>query len=155
MDKFGKAICGATSYIFTYLTKTINEIFVILALLMIFDYITGIIIAIKEGKFSYKQGILGVVKKLSYIMILATGYLVDYLVNYLSKRVGLDFQTYGSLGFVVTFYLLGNEGISLCYNWSSLGLPVPKTLMIIFEKFKSISNDGNLVNKRRNKNGKS
>ena len=154
MEKFVKAICGAVTYIFTYLTKTINEIFIILAILMIFDYLMGIIKAIRNDNFDYKVGVWGIIKKLLYIMMLTTGYLADYLVNYLFKKMGLDLSTYGSLGFVVTFYLLGNEGISLCYHWSSLGLPVPRILILVFEKFKQLAreNDINPSNDEDNNN---
>lgn len=151
MEKFSKAICGAASYIFTYLTKTFNEIFVILAILMMFDYIMGMIIAIKKRKFNYKIGVWGALKKLLYIMMLTTGYLTDFLLNYLLQKAGLDFKTYGSLGFVVTFYLIGNEGISLCYHWAELGLPVPKIMFLIFNKFKSFDQEGDSNEKQNTK----
>lgn len=160
MERVIKSVCGAAGYIFTYLTKTINEIFIILAILMIFDYLMGIIKAIKNKTFDYRVGVWGIVKKLLYIMMLTTGYLADYLVNYLSKKMGLDFSTYGTLGFIITFYLLGNEGISLCYHWSSLGLPVPRMLIVVFEKFKLLARDneytknGNTNNNNINNGGK-
>ena len=149
MEKLSKTIYGAMVYVFTYLLKMFNEIFIILSLLMMFDYVMGIIQAIKNDTINCKVGIWGIIKKLLYIMILATGYLVDYLINYLIKQIGLDFQTYGSFGFVVMFYLLGNEGISLCKHWSNIGLPVPKSLIYIFEKFKLIAKENEMETKNK------
>lgn len=141
MERTSKTFLGALTYIFTFLTQSINEVFVVLAILMIFDYIMGVIRAIRNKSFNYDVGIWGVIKKLLYVMIIATGYLADFLVNYLVNKLGLNFKTYGSLGFVIVFYLIGNEGISLYKHWIFLGLPVPSIFLYVFKNFKSIAKD--------------
>lgn len=125
--------------VFSYLAQCVNEVVIILAILMIFDYVTGTTVALTEKNFSAKAGAWGAVKKLYYIMILATGYLSDILINSFAIKLGLSFCTHGALGFAVAFYLIGNEGISLYMNWSKLGLPAPKFLFNIFSNIKLLA----------------
>lgn len=134
-----KGIFGAITYIFSYLTNCINEMVVVLSILMIFDFITGITLSKKNNTYKREIGTWGAIKKLFYIMILISGYLADISVNYFAKVLDLGFETYGSLGMVVIFYLIGNEGVSLYTNFAKLGLPAPKFLSTIFHNFKMIA----------------
>jgi hypothetical protein len=49
-------------------------------------------------------------------MIVISGYLTDITINAFANLIGIDFNTYGALGFAVIFYLIGNEGVSLFTN---------------------------------------
>lgn len=139
-ENFGKGIFGALVAVFAFLYGCISEMIIVLAILILFDYITGVLVAKKNGTFDCNKGIWGAIKKLSYLMIITTGYLTDITINSFTNLIGIDFNTYGALGFCVIFYLIGNEGISLYENWTKLGLPVPTFLNNIFINFKSLSN---------------
>lgn len=139
-EHLGKGVFGALMAVFSFLYGCISEMIIVLAILMIFDYITGVLVAKKNNTFSSNIGFWGVVRKLSYLMIIITGYLSDITINAFTAIIGIDFNTFGALGFAVVFYLIGNEGISLFTNWSNLGLPVPKFLLSIFYNFQSFSN---------------
>lgn len=140
-----KGIFGALIAVFSFINGCVSEIIIVLAILMIFDYITGILIAKKNNKFSQQKGVWGAIKKLSYLMIVITGYLADITINHFASIIGLNFITHGALGFAVIFYLIGNEGLSLYENWIKLGLPAPLFLSNLFTNFKIMSN--NLVKK--------
>jgi toxin secretion/phage lysis holin len=151
-SQINKGVFGAITYIFSYLTNCINEMVVVLSILMIFDFITGITISKKNNTYKREIGTWGAIKKLFYIMILISGYLADISVNYFAKYLNLGFETYGSLGMVVIFYLIGNEGVSLYTNFSKLGLPAPKFLSHIFNNFKIMAKlnvPSELVKKRK------
>lgn len=148
MDKITKSILGSITYVFAYISNSMTDLFVVLAIFMIFDYITGIIVAVKEKKFNYNLGLWGAVKKLFYVMILATSFLADFSINYMMQKTGIGFKTYGSLGFVLTFYLIGNEGISLYKNWLKLGLPVPKVIYSVFTNFQLLARKENKKNRK-------
>jgi toxin secretion/phage lysis holin len=152
MVNIQKSIFGAIAYVFSFLSGCVGQIIIILAILMCFDYVTGVTVAKKEGTFDKNKGSWGAVKKLFYIMIIVTAYLADLSITLFAKKIGLDFQTYGSLGFAVTFYLIGNEGVSLYTNWIKLGLPAPKFISNIFNNIKLMAGASipkELENKRK------
>lgn len=135
-----KSIFGALIAVLSYLYGCIGEMIIVLSILMIFDYITGVLIAIKTNTFDSNVGIWGIIRKLSYLMIVTTGYLTDITINSFANLIGLDFNTYGALGFAVIFYLIGNEGLSLLSNWIKLNLPVPTFLNNLFINFQTLAN---------------
>lgn len=140
IDAFGKGIFGALIAVFSFLYGCVTEIIIVLAILMIFDYITGVLVAKKLNKYNANKGFWGAIKKLSYIMVIVTGYLTDITINAFATMIGISFNTFGALGFSVVFYLIGNEGLSLYENWTKLGLPVPKFLSNLFINFQYLSN---------------
>lgn len=139
-EQVGKGIFGALIAVFSFLYGCVSEMIIVLAILIIFDWITGVLVAKRNNTFNSKKGIWGAVRKLSYLMIIVTGYLSDISINAFAAMIGLDFNTYGALGFAVVFYLIGNEGVSLFENWTKLGLPVPLFLSKLFVNFKILSN---------------
>jgi phage-related holin len=52
-----KGIIGALIAVFSFLYSCVSEMIIVLALLMIFDYITGVLVAKVEDKFDSKKGI--------------------------------------------------------------------------------------------------
>jgi toxin secretion/phage lysis holin len=139
MTNLQKAIIGAITYVFSYLSGCINEMIIILAIFMCFDYITGVAVSKKKNTFDRNIGAWGAIKKFFYLIILVSGYLLDITVNTFAHKVGVDFNTFGSLGFAVTFYLIGNEGMSLYTNLINLGLPAPKFLLNVFQNIKALA----------------
>lgn len=134
-----KGIIGAAVGVFGFLYGCITEILVVLGILMLFDYITGVTVALKEGNFNPAQGVWGAIRKLFYIMIVATGFLADFTISDIATKVDLEINTHGLLGIVVTLYLIGNEGLSLTRNWVILGLPAPPFLRKLFGYIKDQS----------------
>lgn len=136
-----KTVLGLFIGLLAYLYKCIDISILILIILMIFDYISGISVILKDrivlgkNKFDYKIGVFGAIKKLFYFMIIATGFLIDYLIIHYSSCVNFNINTNGGIGFVICFYFIGNEGLSLVQNWLKLGIKVPSVLTNIFEKF--------------------
>jgi toxin secretion/phage lysis holin len=134
-----KSILGIIAGVFGYLVGSFNALLVVLAILMIIDYLTGVTLALKNREFDPALGVWGAVKKLFYVLIVLMGFLADYTILYICENAGMDFSTKGLLGIAVTLYLIGNEGLSIIKNWVVLGLPVPPFLRTVFGYMKDAS----------------
>lgn len=88
------------------------------------DYITGMMCAAIDHKFSSKVGLKGIFKKTLIFMIVGIGNIVDAQV--IGNGTGL--RT------VVILYYISHEGISLLENAGYLGLPFPAKLKAILEQ---------------------
>lgn len=91
------------------------------------DYLTGILLAIRDKKLSSEVGYKGIVKKFLIFMIVSMGNIID---NYI-------LGTGSTLRTLVIMFYLANEGISILENAGQLGLPIPKKLKDAIEKLNS------------------
>ncbi|MGN6711051.1 phage holin family protein [Anaerocolumna jejuensis] len=93
------------------------------------DYITGILLAIRDKKVSSDIGFKGIVKKFLIFLIVSMGNIIDHYI----LGTGTTLRT-----LIIMFYL-SNEGISILENAGQLGLPIPKKLKSAIQKL----NDNN------------
>ncbi len=84
--------------------------------LVILDYITGIIKAVYLKKISSKTGFNGILKKVTIFILICFSY---YIQTFLNNSIPLR-------EIVITFFI-ANEGISLLENASVL-IPIPQKL---------------------------
>ncbi|MDP4117965.1 MAG: phage holin family protein [Bacillota bacterium] len=138
-----KSVIATVVGVFGYLKGSVNELFVVLALFIICDYISGTVLALTQGKFSAKTGVYGAVKKVFYVLLVFIGFLIDLLVANVGNRLGFVITTNGAFGIAITCYLVGTEGLSILESLALMGLPVPdfmkKALGIILDKSKNLS----------------
>ncbi len=128
-----KGFFGVIAGVFGYLAGCLNEIVIILAILVIMDYILGIAAVIMQGKqFDAKLALKGAFKKALYAFVIVLGYLGDYLIHYVSEGFGVVIPVRAILGIAVTLYLIGTEGFSICKNLILVGVPVPDWLLKFF-----------------------
>jgi len=122
-----KGFIGLVAGVFSYLGGCINEIVIILALLVIMDYILGIAAVFMQGKqFDGNLALKGAFKKALYAFVIVLGYLGDYLILYMAEGFGIIIPVKAILGIAVTLYLIGTEGFSICRNLILVGVPVPE-----------------------------
>ena len=122
-----KGFIGLVAGVFSYLGGCINEIVIILALLVIMDYILGIAAVFMQGKqFDGNLALKGAFKKALYAFVIVLGYLGDYLIIYMAEGFGIIIPVKAILGIAVTLYLIGTEGFSICRNLILVGVPVPE-----------------------------
>lgn len=96
-----------------------------LVLVMALDYVTGICKAIKQKNLNSKTGLLGIIKKFGYLVIVALSVVIDRLA--------------GDIGVVrtmVIYFFIANDGLSVLENWGGIGLPLPKKLFELLEQLK-------------------
>lgn len=109
---------GVTGVIVTFLFGQWNDALTALAMFMLIDYITGVMAAYMKprAKLSSKRGLRGIIKKLALMTFVVFAHQLDLAVG----------QNIFCL--LVTYALLGNEGLSIVENLSHCGVPVPKSI---------------------------
>lgn len=113
----------------------------VLVAVMVIDYATGMTSAYKNGQIESKVGLLGILKKVSYLVLVAVGGVVDYLICSGLATAGFDFGVTYCCGLIVCVWLIINELISILENLSELGTPIPKFLVNIVHRLKDSVND--------------
>lgn len=109
----------------------------VLVAVMVIDYATGMTSAYKNGQIESKVGLLGILKKVSYLVLVAVGGVVDYLICSGLATAGFDFGVTYCCGLIVTIWLIINELISILENLSELGTPIPKFLVNVVHRLKN------------------
>ena len=111
-----------------------NTMLTILAIVMVVDYLSGLILAwrglspkTEHGGASSKAGFDGLAKKAVIILIILVATLVDNALNVGS----MVFQT------AACFYYVANEALSVLENAALLGVPFPAGLKNALEAMKS------------------
>lgn len=101
---------------------------VILIVVMVVDYISGVAAAWVRHELSSKTGLIGIVKKLSYLALVVAGCSIDYLVSILGEQLTGAEISIKAIGLVVVCWLIINELISILENVARQGGPVPPFL---------------------------
>lgn len=110
---------------------------VILICVMIIDYATGMTSAWKSGELESKTGLIGILKKVSYLVLVAVGGVVDYLISASLAAANVEISVTYCCGLIVTVWLIINELISILENLAELGTPIPKFLVNIVRRLKN------------------
>jgi len=101
---------------------------VILITVMVVDYISGVAAAWVNHELSSKTGLVGIVKKLSYLALVVAGCSIDYLISVLGAQLTGAEISIKAVGLVVVCWLIINELISILENVAKQGGPVPPFL---------------------------
>jgi toxin secretion/phage lysis holin len=104
----------------------INGLLYALIAFVVMDYITGILVAIATKKLNSSAGFRGLAKKAVIFIVVIIANMVD--VNILGGG--------GIARTAAIMFYLANEGISICENASTLGVPLPKKLVGVLEQLK-------------------
>lgn len=86
-----------------------------LLIVIVLDYITGVLSAIYNKKLNSKIGIKGIVKKIAYLCLVALAVVID-------KITGAT----GIIRTLVIYFLVSNDGISILENLVKMDIKVPK-----------------------------
>ncbi|WP_298731061.1 phage holin family protein [uncultured Granulicatella sp.] len=95
-----------------------------LLVLVILDYVTGVLNAIDQKRLSSSVGYKGIARKVLIFVLVGTANVVD--VHILGKA--------GVLRATVIFFYISNEGISILENASYLGLPIPQKFQSVLKQ---------------------
>ena len=109
---------------------------VVLVAVMLIDWITGLAGASATGKLSSRVGVMGIVKKVCYLALVAVGMVVDYLISSALVSIGISLQINYCFGMIVTVWLIINELLSILENLGELGVPIPDFLRRSIHKIK-------------------
>lgn len=123
---------GALAAYFNILLIPVLVLFAV----MVIDYCTGMASAYKNKEIKSKTGLIGILKKLSYLILVCVGGVVDYLIGAGLATAGIEFSSY-YFGLIVAVWLIINELISILENLSELGTPIPKFLVNVVHRLKN------------------
>lgn len=112
------------STFFVYVFGGIDVAFKCLIIIMIIDYISGVIA--NRINLDSKIGFKGIAKKVMILALVAVGAQVD-------KAMGTDVYICRTL---VTMFYIANESLSIVENSAKMGLPVPQKLIDCLEQLK-------------------
>ena len=106
---------------------------VVLIGVMIVDYMSGMLKAWGNEELSSRVGLRGIVKKLSYLMLVCVAGVVDWLLWSGLRQVGISLDFGFCFGLIVTIWLIINELISILENLEALHVPMPGFLSKIIK----------------------
>lgn len=126
MDKLIQSFAAMSCAVFGFLWGTADGLLYALLAFMIFDYFTGVLVAISRKVLSSEVGFKGIAKKVMILLLVAVGHILD--VHVLGG---------GAIcrSAVIGFYI-ANEGISILENAGNLGIPLPKKLVAVLQQLK-------------------
>jgi toxin secretion/phage lysis holin len=101
---------------------------VVLAAVMVIDYMSGMLKAWGNDELSSKVGLKGIAKKLCYLMLVCVAGVVDWLLWSGLRQVGITLDFGFCFGLIVVIWLIINELISILENLEALKVPMPSFL---------------------------
>ena len=111
-----------------------DEYFQAFVILMIIDYLSGIISAIYKKEVNSSVGYKGILKKVGILLCISLARQIDILGIYDSKVIVRS---------VVLMFFTVNEIFSILENLGHIGIPIPTIFLSILEKVKSSENKSN------------
>lgn len=96
-----------------------------LLIVMVVDYLTGIASAMYNKELSSKIGFKGILKKFSYLCVVALSVVIDNLTD----------QS-GLIRTLVIYFFVANDGLSIIENMAEMGVKLPQKLIDSLEQIK-------------------
>lgn len=97
-------------------------------LLNILDYITGTIKAKVKKVENSNKGLLGIVKKISYWILIAVSFVISYLLMELGNKININLNFIVYFGWFTLACLIINEARSILENLTEIGIKIPEFL---------------------------
>lgn len=96
-----------------------------LLIVIVIDYLTGIASAIYKKELSSKIGFKGIIKKFSYLLVVALSVVIDNLLG----------QS-GLIRSLVIYFFVANDGLSILENMAEMNIKLPQKLIDALEQIK-------------------
>ena len=95
-------------------------------IVIVIDYITGVMSAIYNKELNSTIGLKGILKKFSYLIIVSLSVILDRIVG-----------DTGAIRTLVIYFFVANDGISIVENIGKMGVPLPKKLTEVLEQVRN------------------
>ena len=109
----------------------------VLILVMIIDYITGLAGAYITKQLNSRIGIVGIIKTVGYLGLVAVGMVADYIIYSALLQIGVEIALGYCVGMIITIWLIINELISILENLAEIGVPLPTFITKLINRLKS------------------
>ena len=110
---------------FVYLMGGLDIALYSLLIVIVIDYLTGIASAIYNKELSSKMGFKGIIKKFSYLLVVALSVVIDNLLG----------QS-GLIRSLVIYFFVANDGLSIIENMAEMNIKLPQKLIDALEQIK-------------------
>ena len=110
---------------FIYLVGGFDIAIQSLLIVIVIDYLTGIASAIYNKELSSKIGFKGIIKKFSYLLVVALSVVIDNLLG----------QS-GLIRTLVIYFFVANDGLSIIENMAEMNVKLPQKLIDALEQIK-------------------
>lgn len=125
MKHFISDIVSVIFTTFVYLIGGFDIAIQSLLIVMVVDYLTGIASAMYNKELSSKIGFKGILKKFSYLCVVALSVVIDNLTG----------QS-GLIRTLVIYFFVANDGLSIIENMAEMGVKLPQKLIDSLEQIK-------------------
>lgn len=125
-DTLYNTILGGGTAAFAYFVGGVDHLIKALVIMMIIDYITGLMIAWNNKTISSEIGFKGLMKKTAMIFAVVVAVQMDAI-----SGTGGQFMRN-----TMIMFLIGMEGISFIENLGHLGVKVPRQISNVFAQLK-------------------
>lgn len=139
MEKLFNNVCFITAFLGGIIIKLVggwDTLISALIILMVFDYITGLLKSFFLKNLDSNIGFIGIVKKVIIIIIVSTSFILG---NIIGSSLPLR-------EIVITFFI-SNECISILEN-ASFFIPIPNVIKEALNQLRMCENDGEENDKR-------
>ncbi|MCM1024713.1 MAG: phage holin family protein [Prevotella sp.] len=126
LKNFAKEITAAVCSVCGFIFGDLDGLMAALIILIVMDYVSGVIAAAAEKRLSSAAGAKGIAKKVFMLLIVAAANVAD--INIIGEGHVLKSVT--------AMFYAANECISIIENAGRLGVPVPKKLLDVLEQLK-------------------
>lgn len=109
---------------------------ILLAVVMVLDYATGLASAWIGRRLSSRSGLIGIIKKLGYMVLVAVAAVVDWVIQISAEQAGITVALPSIFALLTTIWLTLNECISILENLHEIGVPVPPFLLAVIQRLK-------------------
>lgn len=123
------AMVGALVAVLSYILGPHWFLFALFLGLNIIDWLTGWIKAKITGSESSKTGLIGILKKFAYWMVVIASFSLSAAFVEVGKIIDMNLGVTTLLGWFVLASFLVYEGRSICENFVEMGVEVPKVLV--------------------------
>lgn len=111
-------ITGAVGVVAEVLFGAWSDTLAALVVAMLIDYVSGVIAAYINPALSLnsQRGLRGILKKIMILLLVSLGHVLDTAMH---QQI---------ICIAVTYFFLGNEGLSIVENAAKAGVPIPSKL---------------------------
>ena len=139
---------SAITFICTFISNKfglLSPAMILLIFLMMIDYISGMLASKKEAVehpgdkeygWSSRKSIIGIYKKVGYILTILAAISTDYIIYKFVREMGIEYQTKTFFGLLVIVWFLLNEILSILENAGRMGAALPGFLKSILSEIK-------------------
>lgn len=97
-------------------TQKYGIMIILVAVAIVFDFVTGVIKASIKEEVSSEIGKKGFFKKMALLICLFFGFFLDFVIPYMCATISIKIPFETPFGLIICFYIVLNESISICEN---------------------------------------